>query len=1263
MLVLISLILILSGTAIAEDSDSLICVCNRTEEYLPEPTACCDHPNRICYTTFMQVPVLSNGLIAICRRWFQLNENIELEDIHNLVITGLSNGTTIHCSSDEYNGFLLKKAQNIQIRSVHISNCGALYNIASVENTSEVRINSQLMGSMYIVNSFNVTIHSVSIVSGNGKGLVMINSYGRVDNCTFMNNENQSRNSHAEIAYGGGLYIELDSVMDYEDTANFTQKSLTVENCTFVNNEALFQGTRTESYVHCNYNTKLQSFIRGGDIAIFLRGEVKNVTVTITDVEIKGNKAVWGGGMYIHFCNQVHHNQVELQNVHFSENVCEVYGGGGIDVGYTFSYHSTKSVSNVIEFNNCLFDGNSALFGGGVAMYFKETENSLNDSVSFINCTWIANTARYGAAIDIAPQLVKTPLHGNVPRVTLRDSTFKNNIVEISTISHFMETSQRAIEMNRQGSGRGTFLVIGVTIYFEGNAYFAENSGSAIYAISTILDFANGAKAIFTNNTGFEGGAIALIGFSAIWVSSNVSMDLLYNKADAVGGGLYHHSIDKHDYLFSHSCFIHKKDKNDDGIVFTFKGNKAANLDASTAIPNYGNSMFLTTLFPCNEYCRLFNETDKPLKCIGKFLYDDDDTIATSGAYFLPNITEPFIFVPGKKTKIPFELFDDLYQEVRGIYKITGDKSIFIDDINTYISENNLIIGGKPNSTGNLTITKVGIREVSFTINVTLDECPPFFIYNEERKICECAVTTKAAFQNIHLCHDSSSIFTSYVLHGYWVGYIGGFKSDSFRYGYCPLMYCFNGKERDRHHQLPGNKDVEMKVCGEKRSGVLCGNCRENFCAHYHSNTFKCGECTSCKYGFLLYAVSEVIPLTLLFMVVVIFNISFTSGLLNGFIFYAQVFDSIFSIGRSFIFYPYPVYILSRISLVIYKLFNFDFFGDDRLSFCLWKGATTIHMIAFKFVTVAIAGLLVLTTVLVMKRCAYSKSLCHIEAPSMIHGLSAFLVMVYTQCTQLSFHLLQYSQVSTLNGSTTAVLFYQGNINAFSTHHIPYAAIALLCLSTLSLVPPLYLISYPLCYKVSAFLRLDNSKFSKVLSKLFPFAKMKPVFDSFQGSFKDKYRHFAGLYFAYRVGLLASVLTNDPILTYTLTQIQLILMLAIHCLCWPYINHLHNIIDTLLLQNLTIINAITIFNYNYAQVGSIYQDTINISTSIQIIFVYAPIIYFVGVIVYGILNLVKPKKLSNSSPHGEDEIILERLDSSTEPKEHSISYANFSSTY
>lgn len=538
-----------------------------------------------------------------------------------------------------------------------------------------------------------------------------------------------------------------------------------------------------------------------------------------------------------------------------------------------------------------------------------------------------------------------------------------------------------------------------------------------------------------------------------------------------------------------------------------------------------------------------------------------------------------------------------------------------------------------------------------------------FSVYDEGLKKCACANNILADYQNIVICEPLN--FSTSLLHGYWVGYYQEVKTENFEYGLCPDNYCFHGMDRERHHILPPHRDLEQKVCGETRFGILCGKCRENYCTHYHSNNFKCGHCTSCKYGWVFYILSELFPLTVLFLLVVFCNISFSSGLLNGFIFYAQVFDSIFSIGKSFIWYPQPTNTFMRIIQVVYKLFNFDFFGDDKLSFCLWEKATTFNLLAFKFLTVTIAGLLVVSTVLFMKRCARFKTLCRLKAsPSMIHGLSAFLVMVYTQCTKISLHLLNYSRVLKLDGNTRWVLYYQGDMVYFSREHIPYAVLGILCVLTLTLVPPLLLISYPLCYKLSSLLRLNNTKFSKLLGKLIPLSKMKPVFDSFQGCFKDNRRHFAGLYFVYRVALLASVLTSDPILTYTMTQVLLILMLTIHCLCWPYLRRIHNIIDGLILANLTLINALTIFSYTYAQVGSTHQDTINISTSIQTVFVYAPFVYFVGFTVFTLIKMRKMNKESNSSNGDEvDDILLERLDAPDEEKELSCSYKTLSVTY
>lgn len=818
--------------------------------------------------------------------------------------------------------------------------------------------------------------------------------------------------------------------------------------------------------------------------------------------------------------------------------------------------------------------------------------------------------------------------------------------------------------VKRLGLGRGTLLVAGLKVDFEGTANFTNNEGSAIYAISSILNLETGTEALFIKNTGLNGGAVALIGFSVIWVNEKVEVSMFNNSA-SVGGAIYHQSIDKHDNLFSHNCFIQKRSHSNtttNGVLFNFIDNHAGQSrdDNSSNKPLYGDSIYATTLLPCFEYCNIsYNNQSNPFQCIGEFQYQNqDDAIASSGAYFVPNISQPFLVVPGNETCISFKLLDDLNQPVRGLYHVTSNNStsIYVDEIHTYTAENKITLGGKPGSTGTITITKIVQREVSFTLQVELDECPPFFTYSEDLKKCMCANNILAEYQNIIVCELYTG-FTTSLLHGYWAGYYGEAKTENFVYGLCPNNYCFHGRERERHHKLPPLRELEQKVCGETRFGILCGKCRDKYCAHYHSNNFKCDRCSTCKYGWVLYIVSELFPLTVLFLLVVLCNISFTSGLLNGFIFYAQVFDSIYSIGKSFIWYPKTTYFLVRIIQVVYKFFNFDFFGDDELAFCLWEKATTFDLLAFKFLTVAIAGLLVVSTVLLMKRCCNLKS-----SPSMIHGLSAFLVMVYTQCTKISFQLLNYSRVLKLDGKTNWVLFYQGDMVYFSREHIPYAILGIFCLLTLTLVPPLLLISYPLCYKVSSLLRLNSTRFSKLLGKLIPLSKMKPVFDSFQGCFKDRHRHFAGLYFVYRVALLASVLTSDPILTYTMTQVLLILMLAIHCLCWPYIRRIHNVIDGLILANLTLINALTIFNYYYAQVGSTHQDTINISTSVQTIFVYAPTVYFVGVTIFALIKIRKKKKESNSLTTNDD-IMLERLDAPDEEKELSCSYRTLSVTY
>jgi len=112
----------------------------------------------------------------------------------------------------------------------------------------------------------------------------------------------------------------------------------------------------------------------------------------------------------------------------------------------------------------------------------------------------------------------------------------------------------------------------------------------------------------------------------------------------------------------------------------------------------------------------------------------------------------------------------------------------------------------------------------------------------------------------------------------------------------------------------------------------------------------------------LFYILSEVIPVVIFFIVVVNFDISFTSGDFVGFIFFTQHLDQ-------FDVYINPFFTSLQVPhRLFYGLFNMEFFTVDWLSFCLWKGANILDVITFKFLTIMIAFVLVLILVALMKK-------------------------------------------------------------------------------------------------------------------------------------------------------------------------------------------------------------------------------------------------------------------------------------------------------
>ena len=122
------------------------------------------------------------------------------------------------------------------------------------------------------------------------------------------------------------------------------------------------------------------------------------------------------------------------------------------------------------------------------------------------------------------------------------------------------------------------------------------------------------------------------------------------------------------------------------------------------------------------------------------------------------------------------------------------------------------------------------------------------------------------------------------------------------------------------------------------------------------------------------------------------------------------------------------------------------------------------------------------------------------------------------------------------------------------------SAIISAIIATLLLPLPLSLIYYP---SIPAL-------FHKLTGRSLPrFPKLDPVFDVFQGVYKDKMRWFAGVHLLYRMILWVVFLCLPDILPFFF-----VVILAIHSLFQPFKSQKHNYLETLylvclVLQSLT----------------------------------------------------------------------------------------------
>ena len=888
----------------------------------------------------------------------------------------------------------------------------------------------------------------------------------------------------------------------------------------------------------------------------------------------------------------------------------------------------------MIIIDTCYFEHNQApVVGGGLSWHGGTEILGTKQTNHFLltGCIFLHNEARYGSAIQINKEYFDLIANGTFLNLMVKSCNFTYNSANILLASSASDAGGE--------SGFGVASASKVNIQFSGYTEFSSNNSTALVGDEAELGFHNHSVTVFHDNHGFHGGAILLTSSSRMNMHFNSTLIFLRNVAVINGGAIYVHLATLFDYRISYACFIKYLGQNiaidEWNIQLIFIDNKAAD--------NQTNSIFSTSLRPCrNTYSRDFlneqpfcfhlsatKESNNPITMYTDPLHNrqhcinsTEDQISTASTKFCNVSNETVYVVPGKVHDLNVCLIDELGNRIINIQFIATCVSTCStdgcpDDHSHVLSESfsnmpyvlpayrtsngSIQIGGAPGSTCQLQLQTIEDFQTTAAWSVELLNCPPGYMYSSKDDICTCLTDHEHDNPVIPDCEET--VYQAYFDPFYWIGYKSDDATDLLS-GPCPYQYCYEDYDVTDYdvtgnELLPetANKSILDKfVCGgSSRTGTLCGRCIDGYSVTLNSPTFACNKCgNEYKLGVLFLFFSYILPVTILFVIIMMFDVRITTGPIGSFIFFAQIISSeyhyilIYSINAN-----HPTILRTfNVILGVYSIANLDFFNHDAFKYCIFQRAGTIDIVAFELLLSLYPVLLIITYALFRKYYYVCKwpwcfSRFSISNKSITHGICAFLVICFAKINLQAFTILLPGEITFIDDIADhpykTLVYLQGDLEYFTEMpHTLYALGAILFIITVIAIPTLILLFHPIMMRIVVYFRWGESRAVLFINKCLMIDRLKPVLDSFQGNYKDNLQFFAGLQiFFYRTlfFLIVVVITPDVGKSLLLLVGYFMAIILIHDLVMPFKKYIDNAVYSMiyiLLLTIIIIELYTI---------------------------------------------------------------------------------------
>ena len=808
------------------------------------------------------------------------------------------------------------------------------------------------------------------------------------------------------------------------------------------------------------------------------------------------------------------------------------------------------TTSHIAMMGGHVFNNNS----GGAMILFQS-----NLKVSQCSLSVSGNTAKMGGGIrstasTIAVDLGTLLFSGN-------NAHYGGGFYLIKT-SLVLWNSSATLVGNSAHTGGAVYAILSNISFFSSELGCTDNkadfAGGCIYLLSSLVFFADARNSSFSKNIAWNSGGAIYVDFkSTLFFEAPLSLMFANNSADRYGGALYVQSDVVNDLIPQEPCFFAFHDTGEKiqslNISLDFIGNTAksgtvlygGNID-NCRLPNAQNpTEVFDSLFRFQENnntieissspllicsCPFDYVTCTPIKPMNKTIYPGQPILIEffpSGQRVgpCPAIMVPQVVIKGQSTIILQPFIMDSKCLTYTIPYVTRAPKINIMTQTAYDSKSS--------------------KATNLEINLFYRDCPLGFALTMDKgnatAVCACDSLISHVVTD---CNTTNGTITKSKINT-WIGAISENSTEVAYSQTCLPNQCNN--------DLLFDPNSPNDQCINGRTGILCSKCPK-----HSSLTIGIPKCMSCSNYSLLLLIAFAGAGILLVAVLFLINLTVTTGVLNGMLWYAFVVHQ-----NYYFFFQNDFKLRTEILFVFVAWLNLDF----GIATCFYDGLDTFQyaflQLAFPAYVFIIFGLIIICNMCSAK----ITKLCHSNAVPVLATLAYMsLSKLITMSVSALYPVVVYSKA---NGSEEQrwVWIHDGTLDYFQWPHILLATTGLLVL--LFIILP-----YGTLLLLAPWLQSNSHRWG-----LGWINRLKPFLDNYQAPYKDQFRYWTGAMFFLRILLtvLSHALGTKPsniLMVIIVTHVSIMLVAGMTV----YRNWRLSVLESFLHINMVCLSSVILLN-------------------------------------------------------------------------------------